>query len=56
MSASIAPCVSSGHNDNAMLAEVNISCTAIALIHGKPPPPNAGSNGIAPKPEPTHFE
>ena len=39
-----------------MFAEVSISCTAIALIHGKPPPPKAGSKGIAPNPDPTHFE
>ncbi len=46
--ASIAPCVSSGHSDNAMLALVSISCMAIAVTHGKPPPPNSGSNGTAP--------
>ena len=32
-----------------MLALVSISWMTIAAVHGNPPPPNIGSNGIAPK-------
>ena len=38
-SASMAPCVSSGHSEKPMLAEVSISWTAIPRSHGNPPPP-----------------
>ena len=35
----MAPCVSSGHSEKAMLAAVSISCMATATSHGNPPPP-----------------
>ena len=36
---SMAPWVSSGHSENAMLAAVIISWIAIPTSHGNPPPP-----------------
>ena len=41
-SASIAPCVSSGHRSNAMLAPCHISSTAVATSCGRPWPPYSG--------------
>ena len=41
-SASIAPCVSSGHSANAMLAPCHISSTAVASSCGRPCPPCSG--------------
>jgi hypothetical protein len=49
----MAPWVSSGHSENDRLALVSISWMTIATVQGKPPPPWAGSKGIAPKPDST---
>ena len=54
MIASIAPCVSNGHMENAMFAEVRISCRATPTIHGNPPPPYPMSKGTAPQPASTY--
>ena len=35
----MAPWVSSGHIEKAMLALVSISCMAMPTSHGNPPPP-----------------
>ena len=43
----MAPWLSSGHIENAMLAEVRISCMAMPTSHGNPPPPYSGGNGTA---------
>ncbi len=39
----MAPRVSIGHRANAMLAAVHISNTEEETVHGKPWPPNSGS-------------
>ena len=49
----MAPWVSSGHSEKAMLAEVSISCMAMPTSHGKPPPPYSGGNGTAAQPAST---
>ena len=43
----MAPWLSSGHIENAMLALVRISCMAMPTSHGNPPPPYSGGNGHA---------
>ncbi len=53
VSRSIAPWVSRGHSEKAMLADVSISCIASATSHGNPPPPCSGSNGTLPHPAST---
>jgi hypothetical protein len=50
----MAPWVSSGHSENAMLAEAIISCITTAASHGNPPPPNSPGNGTAPQPASTY--
>ena len=49
----MAPWVSSGHRENAMLAAVIISCMAMAVSHGKPPPPYSAGKGTACQPAST---
>ena len=51
---SMAPWVSSGHMENAMFAEVIISCITTVTSHGNPPPPYSGAKGTAPHPAATY--
>ena len=49
----MAPWLSSGHIEKAMLALVRISCIAMPTSHGNPPPPYSGGNGTPPQPAST---
>ena len=51
----MAPWVSRGHRAKAMLALVISSWMTMADSQGKPPPPQRGSNGTAPKPDATYW-
>ncbi len=50
----MAPWVSSGQSEKAMLALVRISCMAMASNHGNPPPPCSSGKGTAPHPASTY--
>ena len=50
---SIAPCVSSGHSDKPMFADVSCSCMATPTSQGNPPPPYSTGNGTAGQPAST---
>ena len=47
----MAPLVSIGHSEKAMLADFHISMTAVASSLGRPWPPYSGSHGSAVQPD-----